>query len=53
MTYEMIYKMMKAGKVADVFYEGMLDGYWLRLAVFEGWMTNDEALGWYDAIMNL
>lgn len=53
MTYEMIYQMMQSGKVADVFYEGLLDVYWLRLAVSKGWMTNDEALDWYDAVMNL
>lgn len=53
MTYEMIYQMMQSGKVADVFHEGLLDVYWLRLAVSKGWMTNDEALDWYDAVMNL
>lgn len=53
MTYEMIYELMKNGKVEEVFYEGFLDVYWLRLAVHNGWMTNETALSWYDAVANL
>lgn len=53
MTYEMIYSLMQCGEVMEVYDAGMLDVYWLRLAVDKGWMTIEKANSWYETLMNL
>ena len=53
MTYEMIYSLMQCGNIIDVYEEGMLSVYWLRLAVNNGWITIEQANSWYETLMNI
>lgn len=53
MTYEMIYRLMESGKVNEVYEAGVLDVYWLRLAVENRWMTETEAYSWVECLLNL